>query len=229
MVESILVGELRAHAALSYQELIVRTTLGDQGLGFYPPWSSERQFERWLWKKNFGVSTAWSQATPEQKLAYSKDKYEHWQNYLDDVVTTGCCSLFAIGTILRFFALLSRMYTPIVNVVWGKFTSFFPATAKKVKKMKKAVSLRFENFAKSNFVRGFIGRNSHAIFLTWIRRWIRFFAITPIRSYPTVFYQWVTGKNKEGEEVNWKWKGPSPNDPGVKGPSPDEPPIKVEV
>ena len=99
----------------------------------------------------------------------------------------------------------------------------------KMKKMKKAVSLRFENFAKSNFVRGFIGRNSHAIFLTWIRRWIRFFAITPIRSYPTVFYQWVTGKNKEGEEVNWKWKGPSPNDPGVKGPSPDEPPIKVEV
>ena len=229
MVESILVGELRAHAALSYQELIVRTTLGDQGLGFYPPWSSERQFERWLWKKNFGLSTSWSQATPEQKLAYSKDKYEHWQKYLDDVVTTGCCSLFAIGTILRFFALLSRMYTPIVNVIWGKFTSFFPATAKKMKKMKKAVSLRFENFAKSNFVRGFIGRNSHAIFLTWIRRWIRFFAITPIRSYPTVFYQWVTGKNKEGEEVNWKWKGPSPNDPGVKGPSPDEPPIKVEV
>ena len=195
MVEGILVGELRVHTDKAYQELIIRTTLGDTGLGFYPRWSTEKNFERWLWKQNIGARTIWDEATPAQKQAYAKEKYDHWKRYLDNVVLTSCLSLFLIGTSLRVLALLVRMYTPLAGAMWKGFTSFFPASSRWVAAKAAALSAWFVTVANSSGARNFVrGKWVEERIIKSLKRWIRFLATTPVAQYPRAFWCWVTGK-----------------------------------
>ena len=197
VVEGILVGELRTHATEAYQELIIRATVGDSGLGFYPRWSTEKEFERWLWKRHLGMSTAWDDASTDQRIKYSQEKSQHWIVYLDNVVTTSVLANLIIGGALRVMALCLRMYTPLMLEVWRGFAAIAPAGASWLLERQARLSAHFNAFA-----------NSTATRLITRGIWFEKHIVRPMKSlvrtcliYPTILCRCLTNTADPGAEA----------------------------
>ena len=143
------------------------------------------------------MSTAWDDASTDQRIKYSQEKSQHWIVYLDNVVTTSVLANLIIGGALRVMALCLRMYTPLMLEVWRGFAAIAPAGASWLLEQQARLSAHFNAFANSTATR-LITRG------VWFEKHI----VRPMKSlvrtcliYPTILCRCLTNTADPGAEA----------------------------